>query len=316
MKSVCAMVLASPLLSFLPMPAAFASIPAGFQINNRANAQYILAGEGGDLSSNPVETRVGEVLDLRLTAARSGDLDVGTGEMIVIPYLLVNAGNGSEAFFLTPALDDATGGQVSLAIDTDGDGLFDPALDSRLPDGGLTPLLAAGGALRLLALVAATPAARHGTLSLHAQAATGSGVAGTAFPGRGDGGADAIVGVTTAAATAAVAFNARDADARVIKSQQVIGAQAGTDTAASGAVIAYRLEVVTAGGAALSHAELADPIPTGTDYVPGSLQIDGAVLSDADDDDNGRFDGTAIRVAFGDIVQPTTRVVTFQVKIK
>ena len=57
-------------------------------------------------------------------------------------------------------------------------------------------------------------------------------------------------------------------------------------------------------------------MPPGTRYVAGSLSVDARAVSDADDDDAGRFDGTAIHVALGDVPAAATRTIRFQVTIQ
>ncbi|QUT04889.1 hypothetical protein KFK14_17950 [Sphingobium phenoxybenzoativorans] len=293
-----------------------AQASAGAQITNVASLHFSVDGENASISSNLVATRVGEILDVRLQALGTGTVEVSTGEADRgIPFLLTNSGNGSEAFVLSATAGGAALPAGTLFIDADRNGEFDPAIDTAIGAGGATPEIGPGVTLQLLVIIPASNQAGAGVISLHAQSATGAGAPGTTFAGRGDNGTDAVVGSTSAAAAAETPFTATEADASVVKSQQVV-APDGTSSPVSGATITYRLEVVTRSSARLTAAQLADPIPAGTTYLPGSLKIDGASLSDAADADNGRFEGSSILVALGDIDQPTTRVVTFQVKIQ
>jgi len=290
--------------------------PAGAQIDNVASLQFAIDGHSASISSNLVTTRVGEILDVTLHALGTSTVEVSTGEADRgVPFLLTNSGNGSEAFALNATVGGTALPASTLFIDTDRNGAFDPAIDTPISACGCSPALAPGATLQLLVIIPAATQAGSGVLSLQARSGTGTGAPGTLFAGRGDNGADAVVGATGAAATAETPFTATEADASVVKSQQVV-APDGTSSPVSGATITYRLEVVTRSNARLTAAQLADTIPAGTTYLPGSLQIDGAALSDANDADNGRFDGSSILVALGDIDQPTTRVVTFQVKIQ
>ena len=56
-------------------------------------------------------------------------------------------------------------------------------------------------------------------------------------------------------------------------------------------------------------------MPAGTSYLPGSMTLDGATLSDVADGDAGDCDGRLIRVALGDVAAAVTRTVTFQVRL-
>jgi hypothetical protein len=69
------------------------------------------------------------------------------------------------------------------------------------------------------------------------------------------------------------------------------------------------------GTGSLANLRVADPVPAGTTYQPGSLTLDGGPLTDADDADSGSFTGTAISVGLGNVAAGTTRTITFQVKI-
>ncbi len=165
---------------------------------------------------------------------------------------------------------------------------------------------------------ASTPA-QSGTLTVEAYTASGNGSYATVIPGKGDDGVDAIIGHMDSGSVA-IAFQPRDGDrtsepATLIKSQSV-RAPDGSAAAVPDAIISYRLALATTGRETLTEAEIADAIPAGTLYVPASITIDGVAASDAKDSDAALFDGTAIHVALGDINQPTTRVVTFQVKIQ
>jgi len=163
----------------------------------------------------------------------------------------------------------------------------------------------------------ATPV--HATLKVDARAITGNGAPGSDFAGRGDGGCDAVVGATTAAASATVSLTVgagSDPIAIDVVKSQSVAAPNGSGDPVRGATVTYTIESRFGAGGAVRDARLADPIPDNTDYVPGSLRLDGAALSDADDNDAGRFDGAAIRVALGDIAGPAVRRVQFQVKIK
>ena len=68
--------------------------------------------------------------------------------------------------------------------------------------------------------------------------------------------------------------------------------------------------------AATAGVRIADPVPQGTRYVPGSLTLDGAALSDAADADAGQADGSTIAVTLGTVPTPITHRVQFQVQIQ
>lgn len=294
--------------------------PAGTLIRNIASASF--SAESGDTSikSNAVSTRVGELLDVRLTPKADGPIAIPANPApgFGISFALSNSGNGTEAFSIEGAVPGAASGP-SVAVDVDGNGIYDPAVDIDLPSGGRTPALPAGGRLDLIVRFTSPPT-QDGIIQLTARAVTGTGTAGTLLAGIGDDGSDATVGKTDAAARAEQPFimpsNHRDSDLATLTKSQAVMAPDGTETAMTGATITYRLELATTGREMLADAEIADRIPTGTRYVPGSIRLNGAATSDAADSDAALFDGAQIRVALGDLSQPTTQVVTFQVIIQ
>jgi uncharacterized repeat protein (TIGR01451 family) len=307
-------------LACLVAPEAWANVAAGTSIVNSAQVTYEIAGQPGSAPSNTVTDPVAEVLDL--TLGRGADATVGvptTGlDRFGVPFVLTNTGNGNEAFHVeaTPGQDTAP----TVAIDVDGNGAYDPAVDITLAQDGTTPVLAPGASLNLLLRFPTAPAAA-GTATIRARAVTGSGAPGTPFAGRGDDGVDAIVGQTRAEATLTIPYDlggtggpGTPTSPRLTKSQTV-RAPDGSETPVQGAVITYRLALTTSGTAAMSDAEIVDPIPAGTAFVPGSIRIEDVAASDVPDADAAHFDGQAIHIALGEISQPTTRVVTFQVTI-
>lgn len=286
---------------------AMAETAAGTRITNVASAIFMLGDQPATLSSNMVSTCVAEKLALSLQA-KTPATDAAAG------FSLTNTGNGPESFDIGTRIADR---DVDLAvrIDADGDGLFDPAIDTVTLHTRVTPKIAAGDTLNLLIIKDAAAQASGGTLMLVARADTGSGAPGTSFAGKGEGGCDAVAGAGDATASISVSLGGSATPATFVKSQEV-KAPDGSATPRSGATITYRLEVQTSANGVLHGAFVTDPAPAGTDYLPGSMRLDDVPLSDGGDGDAGDFDGAQVRIALGDVPQATRRVVTFQVKIK
>lgn len=300
---------------FAVMPAC-ASTPACAVLTNTAAVTYAVNGQTGTVASNPAAIRVGELLDLTLTPG-AANLTLTPG-LSPAAFTLINRGNGHEAFTLTGKIEGTDTTIEAFAIDIDGNGQYDAAIDTRIEPGAATPRLAPGTSVRLFALLRVTAPAAGGKLIVATRAVTGSGTPGTGYTGQGDDGCDAMVGATTAFAEASVTLTIAAGDPEsvsVFKSQSVTAPNGSADPV-RGAIVTYTLESRFGGSGAFRDARLADLIPVGTAYVPGSLRLDGAALTDADGDDSGSFDGAGIRVALGDIAGPATRTIQFQVKIK
>lgn len=292
---------------------ALADTRAATTISNVATATATLGAGVETIRSNPVVLIVGERLDVALARIDDDRIDVRPGG-VAVPVLLANRGNGAEAFDVAATPSDASVGVRLIAIDRDGNGRYDPAIDQVLAN-GRTATLEAGATLCLLVMV--DPAATTVTatsLTVIARATTGNGPDGTLFAGRGDAGTDAVTGPTEAQADITVPFGDAAAAEPTLRKSQSVRAPDGSSTPASGAIVTYRLEARFPG--ATAAARIDDPVPQGTLYVPGSLKLDGVSISDAADDDVGQADDAAIAVALGDIARATTRIVQFQVTIQ
>lgn len=293
-----------------------AQVAAGTVITNVANLQ-IPGANGGDrtIASNPATLTVGELLDVALVRSNGATGAVAADAGSVAAATLTNRGNGTEAFVVAASPADAAVRVRLIAVDVDGDGRFDPQRDRVLGDDHLTPPVASGATLALLVVLdPAGPGAADTALAVTATAATGSGAAGTVYAGRGDGGGDAIVGSTGAAAQLSIPVAGTPAAAPRFEKTQSVRAPDGSSAAMRGSIVTYTLAATFAG--AITGARIHDGVPAGTTYVAGSLRLDGTTLSDAADADAGGFDAGAIDVALGDVPAAARRTVTFQVKIQ
>lgn len=283
------------------------AVPAGTVVSNTASLSFEVNGSGGAVTSNTVSIVLAEVLDVTVVADAPSK-PVG-GVETVIGFRVANTGNGPEAFALAAAATGTGASIARIAVDADDNGVYDPNLDTLLA----SPLLALdpGQGKRLFVVAAGSQAT---DVSLTATAETGSGAAGTLLAGLGQGSGEAIVGQSGARASAhTLLTSGAGQTASLVKSQRVL-APDGTARAVQGATITYTLEAVF--GGSVAGVEIADPIPVGTTYVAGSLRLDEAPLSDAADADPGRFSGSAIQVALGDVASPDTRTIRFQVIIQ
>ena len=82
-----------------------------------------------------------------------------------------------------------------------------------------------------------------------------------------------------------------------------------------GAVITYSLVATVSGTGTMNNLVITDPIPAGSQYQAASITLEAAALTDAADADAGRFTGTSISVAAGNVPAGQTRTVTFKVLI-
>lgn len=305
-------------------PAWGAGTAANTTINSTATASFTdPSGTPQTVTSNTLALVVDEILDVTV-ASNDGGRVAATSPQVgaVLAFSVTNIGNGTEAFELSFAQaggDQFDPGAVAIFLDN-GDGVFDGdevAYVFNVND----PVLAADAA-RIVYLVGSIPAGRAngdvGDLTLRATAVT-SGVtgdlAGTTFGGAGDGGTDAVAGITTASATITHGFVISAVSSTLTKAVVVLDPFGGT-TAVPGAAITYTLTFTLAGLGSVTLGQIVDPVPAGTTYVPNSITLNAAPLTDATDADAGRFNANQVEVTLpSPLAAPSTQVVTFQVTI-
>ena len=289
---------------------------AGTAIVNVATADYIDdTSTPRSVTSNAVTIRVEEVLDV-------GVSPLGTQPQSVIPgapeytvaYRVTNAGNGPEPFFLVAGTviggDAFDPGLVRIAVDRDGDGIYNPLVDTDFAPGS-EPLLAPDASVDVFVFVSlpsGTSSGDEGRVSLTATALTGSGAPGTLIAGAGTGGSDAVVGNSRAEALALGALLVGGNAPTLAKAQSFSAA-----VPVAGTIVTYTITADLVGSGAASPI-VADPIPAGVSFVPGSIRLDGVPMSDAADADAGTFTGAAVEVALS-AAAGGPQVITFQVRV-
>ncbi len=318
---VAPLIVASATIIFAE-PAQAVGTAAGTTISNTATATYTDAG-GATVSvpSNQVDVRVDELLNVTVATADPGDIAALAGATNqVLSFTVTNTGNGTEAFRLAPvnaiggdAFDPAT---TSLVIDN-GNGVYDPGIDTVYAAGSNDPVLAPDTSVRIFVLSTIPASAtdgQRGQTDLTATAVTGSGTPGTAFAGQGQGGGDAVVGISTALGRDDGFYVVRAATVTFVKSASVLDPFGGTKPV-PGAVITYTLVATVSGTGTLVNLAAGDPIPASTTYVPGSITSQSAAITDLTDADAGEFAANTVSVRFGTVPGGQTRTVTFQVRI-
>ncbi|HKQ16597.1 MAG TPA: hypothetical protein VJT80_24485 [Steroidobacteraceae bacterium] len=294
-----------------PLASQAAGTPAGTNIQNTAQVSYSVGSSTLTASSNTSTIRVAERLDAVLTLANATvQVSPGaTAEELV--FTLTNTGNGTERFNLT-ALSagvvgddfDPTLATPAIYFDSDNSGDFSGS-DAAYNPGVNDPVLAADASVRLLVvnnIPGTVVNGNRGRSQLTAAAATGTGTPGTAFPGQGDGGVDAVAGTTGGDAVLFGEYFVADVQLTAVKSQTIVD-QFGGARPLPGARINYQIVVTPSGTGTANAAAVNDLIPANTTYVAGSLLLNGAALSDTADSDGGTFVSAPaeVRVTLGNL---------------
>ncbi|MFL0356917.1 hypothetical protein ACI5KX_10610 [Erythrobacter sp. GH1-10] len=302
-------------------PALAGGVIAGTLIENTATATYDDGDGPKSVDSNTVTVRVDELLDVTTTSLDAGPIGASPGET-VLTFEITNTGNGPEAFELTasPAVagNDFDTVIESIAIDTNGNGTYDPGVDIILAGPEVTPILAADETVTVFVVVIVPGTATDGEQSeieLTAAAATGSGSPGDLFAGAGVDGADAIVGTTTASATTIGAITVGITTVDLTKSAAIVDPFGG-DSAVPGSIVTFTIVADVRGSGSVSDLVVTDVIPDGTTYASGTLALDTASLTDAADADAGTASqASGISVDLGNVAGGTNHTVTFNVTI-
>lgn len=314
-----AIALAFTILVF-PEAAMASGVNAGTLIQNTASATYISGSASGSVTSNTVTFKVDELLDVAVAGLTTTPVSLGSGTA-VLAYSVTNTGNGPEAFTITvnPAVAgndfDATVQQV--VIDSNGNGTYEPGVDQVLAAGSPTPVLAADASLKIFVIAALPAGAGEGQSSqirLTADAVTGTGSPGTIFAGQGEGGGDAVVGSSHASSFGLDSLIASLASVSLTKSAVVADPFGGT-SAVPGAVVTFTIAANVTGSGTANNLHVTDVIPAGTTYQAGTLKLDGAALTDANDADAGQGSASGVDVNLGNVAGGISKTVSFDVKI-
>jgi uncharacterized repeat protein (TIGR01451 family) len=306
----------------LAAPAQAAGTLAGTNITNVAHATYDNPnGPPETVDSNVVTIKVDELLDVSVAWREPSDVVSSPGATNqIVSFTVTNGGNGDEDFTLGTV--QAGGGDfdptvTSIVLDTNSNGSYDPGVDTVYVPGSNDPQLAPDASTVVFVLSTIPAGAsdgNRGRIDLVATSKTGTGTPGSTFAGAGEGGGNAVVGLTTAKAQHESWYAVHKASLAFVKSATVVDPYGGT-TQGPGAIITYTLTATVSGTGSLGNVGVTDAIPTGTTYKPGSLSLDAATLSDADDADAGKFTGTGIAVGLGTMAAGSSKTVKFQVKI-
>lgn len=305
-------------------PAAYAAgTPAGTNIENVATATYEESGGVQTVvQSNVASMKVDELLDVAISSAEPSDVGVSPGTTAqVLRFTITNGGNGPEAFALATVAngggDDFDPMVTSVVLDANGNNAYDAGVDTAYVAGSNDPLLQPDASLSVFVLSSIPAGAADGQrarVDLTAAAKTGTGSPGTSFAGKGEGGGNAVAGATGADAEATAWFKIAK-DAMSFAKTAAVADPFGGAAPVPGATITFTLTATVSPNRNLANVRISDAIPAGTTYAPGTITLDGAALSDAEDGDAGRFTGSGIAVSLGTLSGGATRTVTFAVKI-
>lgn len=294
---------------------------AGTLIQNTANATYSSGSGTTTIQSNTVTVKVDQVIGVAVTALTSTPVTIGASTSVLM-YQVTNTGNGTDSFDLTGA-PNVSGNAFNatlqtVAIDTNGNGIYDPGVDTVITNGAASQAMAPDASIKVFLIVAAPATATDAQTSqvrLTGTSVTGSGTPGTLFAGKGVGGVDAVVGASGGTANALAGLIASLATVTLTKSATVADPYGGTNPV-PGALVTYSILAHVTGSGTANSLQVTDSFPAGTTYQAGTMTLAGTVLTDVADGDAGTATQTGITVQLGNLVGGSAdKTITFKVKI-
>lgn len=297
-------------LALVPAIGDAAGTLAGTDIVNQVEVAWQMGAEAHTGVSNPAVITVAEIIDLNVLVQTPERLVAAGAADQPLYFTVTNTGNGSETFALA-AIFAVTGDQFDplpaspqIAFDADGDGVFGAGDTVYLP-GTNDPQLAPDESIGVF-LVADIPGSLSdglpGFAQLQGSAVTATGDPGQIFAGLGDNGVDAVLGLSGGLAASQGEYLVGEISLSMTKVASVSSPQ-GDTRPTPGAVLTYAIQVAAVGTGSAGAALFRDAIPAQTVFVPGSLRLNGAPLSDAADADSGEYVATTpeVVVRLGDM---------------
>jgi uncharacterized repeat protein (TIGR01451 family) len=302
-------------------PAWATGTPAGTLIQNTATVSFTVGANVTTLQSTTNTVKVDQLIGVAVTPLFSTPVAVG-GTSTILAYQVTNTGNGTDSFDLTAAPNVAGNGfntvLQAVVVDSNGNAVYDPGVDATIANAAAGPAMAPDATLRVFVIVA-PPASASDTqtsqVRLTASSITGTGKPGTLFAGKGNGGVDAVVGLSGGMANALEALVANLAQVTLTKSATIADPFGGVSPVA-GAVVTYSIVAHATGSGSATGLVITDAFPAGTTYRAGTVTLNGASLTDAADGDAATVSSTGIAVSLGNVAGGSAdKTVTFQVKI-
>lgn len=328
------------LFLFAPQLGWSAGTPAGTVISSVATLNYVIGGS----AQTPITIvtpaiKVDELIQPTLTWQDGAPVTVNSpGTNNALTFVLTNSGNGQESFSLTrtngplplPAgnYTPLSGSIGSIYLENGLQAGFQatgPNADTAYIPGTNDPNLAPDTG-QIIYVISDTPPSVPGNAlgevlltaaSLTAGAA--GALPGTSLAGSGQGNVFAVVGSTGALSHVIGRYIVSVSGMSLVLSKTVAAVldPNGTAVLMPGSVITYQIAATLSGTGTATNLVITDPLPASVTYVPGSIAVDSAAQTDANDADKGQFIATThtVSVSLGNVAAPANVVITFRATI-
>ncbi|HBG04143.1 MAG: hypothetical protein A2075_01170 [Geobacteraceae bacterium GWC2_58_44] len=303
---------------------ALAATGAGVSITNTATARYNVGAAAYSVNASATPFKVSQLVNVSVTNMDGGQVPVATSATgQATSFRIKNEGNGPDNFILTVnnliAGDSFDPTFSSIVLDSTGDGAYNTGDQTYVT--GAAIALTAGQELTVFVLNDIPAAANTNTGITQVQAQSNifnSGILGTAYPGAGVGGVDAVLGVVDGASSGQGTYVISSVTVTLEKTS-VIADPWGGSQAVPGATVTYSIKATVSGSGTATGLKIVDPIPANTTYKSSTMQLNGAPLTDAGSDDAGDVNITTpstVTVNLGNVAAgAAASTVSFQVTI-
>ncbi len=284
-----------------------AGTAAGTVIQNAATVTYSIGGGPQQSATTPpAALTVAELINVTLVWQDAANVAASSPDSNrALTFLVVNTGNGPEAFSLArnnaiagDNFDPSNGAAGAIFLENGlqpGFQVSGPNADTLYVAGSNDPALAAD-ASRIVYVVSNTPAAlvtgNVGRVELTVSATTpgaANAAPGTTLAGLGQGGVDAVVGATRAQARQTGGYVVSGVAVVLAKSVVSVVDPSGGTSVRAGSIVTYRIVLSVTGSGTADNLALDDPLPANTTYVSNSITVNGTARTDVVDADSAEF---------------------------
>ncbi len=285
---------------------ALAAGSAGTNLTNQAGVSHDTPGGGSATTlSNPVSLSIAAAAGISVTPddlVASGSVSPAAG--IIRRFLVTNLGNQDDSFHLTALTISAPASLSGVYFDLNGDSILDASDPPVTVGATASPPLAFGASLGVLVSYSAAgvPSGTQIVLALSAETLQPGSVNGLVSD---SGTIRDLVGGGPLFIDPA---NVGQPPLKTVNGSSRVNASRGSD-------VVFELAFANGGSAGAANVIVTDTLASGLIYVAGSLQLDGAPLSDAADADAGEFASGTVMVRIPVVAPGESHIVRFHCRI-
>ncbi|HEX8476651.1 MAG TPA: SdrD B-like domain-containing protein [Pyrinomonadaceae bacterium] len=265
---------------------------AGTVISNRAEATYYDASGAGFSTVSPtIQVTVLSVSALAVTPDETTPSNtVAPNERVERLFRICNAGNTPDLYTITRADASAPAAIAALYFDTDASGTFTEGDRQATVGAGMSPRVARGACLGLVALVDTNGMATGSllTISVTARSNVSDAVGGASED---DG---TIINTVGSGARISAPNDPRLPPTKFVENSAHV-------VAAYGQTLNYIIAFRNSGDVTARRVVLIDELPDGLEYIAGSLRLGARSLTDGNDGDEGSVVGQRVEVRVGEV---------------